>query len=205
MATCYRGCPRGQRLDPAFMCGDCLTQKEIYEKYYPQWADPYDVQLAATEGFNAQIGPRWKLCPFDSRIKEMQCGNGRRWNELACECFELAKCKIGCPMGTELDPTQRCSCEDIKEIRKRLYPDWATEDDIRSANDAMYNRPRSQPLEVQLERPDTWPKCEPYFRCEVGQMKNELACQCFAAITCASACGKDFKLDPVGGCKCISD
>jgi len=38
------------RLDPAQDCGDCYTQKQEFTKYYPGWADPYDVKLAADEG-----------------------------------------------------------------------------------------------------------------------------------------------------------
>jgi len=48
---CLKVCPgEGMRLDPAQDCGDCYTQKQEFTKYYPGWADPYDVKLAADEG-----------------------------------------------------------------------------------------------------------------------------------------------------------
>ena len=38
------------RLDPAQSCGDCYTQKQEFIKYYPSWADPYDVETAEDAG-----------------------------------------------------------------------------------------------------------------------------------------------------------
>lgn len=38
------------RIDPAAFCGDCMSQKTEHFKYYPTWADPYDVKRAESEG-----------------------------------------------------------------------------------------------------------------------------------------------------------
>lgn len=40
-----------------------------------------------------------------------------------------------------------CECVDSQEIKEELYPDWATDEDIRSAYSAMYERPKPEPVD----------------------------------------------------------
>jgi len=39
-------------LDPTQQCGvaECIRVPEIYENYYPEWANPLDVEVAEIDG-----------------------------------------------------------------------------------------------------------------------------------------------------------
>ena len=49
---CEKGCAPGTALDPSKSCGDCMPQTEIYSQFYPEWANPYDVEKARKAGLN---------------------------------------------------------------------------------------------------------------------------------------------------------
>lgn len=52
------------------------------------------------------------------------------WDEQACICAPLKKCRVFCPEGQGLDPREVCSCIDQSEI-DALYecePDQETEE-----------------------------------------------------------------------------
>lgn len=83
----------------------------------------------------------------------------------------MAKCRIMCQPGTELNPLAMCECADSKELRAELYPDWVTDGDIRGANDAGWEN---------YKNPEGfWPICD--VECEDSFYLNELACKCFVA------------------------
>ena len=50
MSQCRKGCEPGYFLDPSQMCGECMTQAQIFDEYYPEWAEVYDVVLAQKQG-----------------------------------------------------------------------------------------------------------------------------------------------------------
>jgi len=88
------------------------------------------------------------------------CPLGEYWNELSCQCFVMLKCKISCSEGTELFPMDSCSCVATEEIKAKLYPDWATDEDILEANAAgfkNYKNPNGY-----------WPICDEGLTCEEG-------------------------------------
>ena len=57
------------------------------------------------------------------------CEPGTYWNYLACDCFEMAQCRMGCPEDQDLIPTERCTCAPREEIRA-LFPEWASGEDV---------------------------------------------------------------------------
>ena len=57
------------------------------------------------------------------------CEPGTYWNYLACECFEMDECRMGCPEDQALIPTERCTCAPREEIRA-LFPEWASDEDV---------------------------------------------------------------------------
>lgn len=115
-----------------------MTQKAEYAKYYPSWADPFDVEVAEDEGRQWVTADdekeSWRVCPVDQNPLG-GCTNGL-WNELACECFKKVVCFGSmCEEGEAFDPREGCACRNADELRSELYPYWATNDDIRKAVD----------------------------------------------------------------------
>ena len=49
-----------------------------------------------------------KICDWDT----FQCPKGERYDDDACMCFPLAKCRRFCPQGQGLDPREFCDCID---------------------------------------------------------------------------------------------
>jgi len=43
-----------------------------------------------------------------------------------------------CEEGSAFDPRLGCTCKDASELRADLYPEWATEEDIRKAVNASW-------------------------------------------------------------------
>ena len=57
------------------------------------------------------------------------CEPGTYWNYLACDCFNMAQCRMACPEDQDLIPTERCTCAPREEIRA-LFPEWASAEDV---------------------------------------------------------------------------
>ena len=58
-----------------------------------------------------------------------ECEEGQYWNALACECFNMMQCRMACPEGQDLIPTERCECAPQDAI-KSLFPEWAAPEDV---------------------------------------------------------------------------
>ena len=127
--------------------------------------------VATKDGWNyVETKPKWRVCPFEEHVTD--CPSGQYWNELSCQCFIMIKCKMGCPEGSELIPTGTCSCVPTIDIRAKLYPDWATDEDISASNAAgidNYSNPYGY-----------WPVCDASLTCGAEFYLNELACKCFS-------------------------
>lgn len=52
-----------------------------------------------------------------------------------------------CPAGEVFDPREGCACRNAEELKSELYPDWATEDDIRNAVRAAWEDAGAQNLQ----------------------------------------------------------
>ena len=121
------------------------------------------------------------------------------WNKLACQCFNNYQCKRLCPQpDQELHPLWPCQCVD-KSIIRSLYPDWATEEEIRESNE--------KGRQAAFDRPDDWKVCPrkehlPDSLCPNGYW-NELSCNCFSQIFCMLWCGYGKDMDPTKGCFCM--
>ena len=82
-------------------------------------------------------------------------------------------CKMLCPEGEEFHPLANCECRSVEEIRE-VYPDWASDLDIKYASDAGMDR--------FWNKKDETPSgsCAEYMKCSSGFYVNELACACFS-------------------------
>jgi hypothetical protein len=60
------------------------------------------------------------LCDICDEI--LECEEGFYFDDEACMCFMSAQCKVLCPEGQDLLPTEFCTCVDICEIDS-LYAD----------------------------------------------------------------------------------
>lgn len=99
---------------------------------YPGWATPYDIDQAKLVGTGAVLEEEWQVCPYHENTEK--CEQGQSWNELACKCFTLAKCKKLCTgENEELIDTEMCQCVDKEKAKAELYPTWATDEHIRAA------------------------------------------------------------------------
>ena len=105
----------------------------------PDWMDAADATTGATEG----LGEEWKDKDGDAEGHmgkhewpdcEGQCDKGFYFNPLSCRCFSMAQCKMECPEGEDLCPTERCECRPIDVVRS-LFPEWATPEDVARAED----------------------------------------------------------------------
>ena len=98
-----------------------------------------------------------------------------------------------CPEGQDLHPARGCDCVSNEEIRD-LYPDWATDEDIKQSNidgmnDFFKEPPIPEPeLEPRMKRPEHWPVCKESTRCKEGTWLNELACDCMQEYQCNIVC-----------------
>ena len=43
-------CGPGQEMDPTKGCG-CMSAEELRKKYYPSWANEYDISVAIQDGY----------------------------------------------------------------------------------------------------------------------------------------------------------
>jgi len=77
-------------------------------------------------GFNVFYEPSGEeyMCNWGS-----SCEEGQYWNHLACACFNMMQCRMACPDGEDLIPTERCECVPHDTIRG-LFPEWAVEEDV---------------------------------------------------------------------------
>ena len=188
---CMIWCGDGYVNDPKSGCG-CITAQEA-RNIYPKWATPLDIYNSNQEGFDNIVGSEeWRVCPYYDHVTD--CPVGEYWNELACQCFKMASCRIGCREGTQLSPLSTCNCVDSEELRAKLYPDWATDDDIRSANEAGW---------ANYKNPDgIWPTCD--VECSDDFYLNELACKCFSTVKyCFVPC--EVMSMPTSHCGCTED
>ena len=102
---------------------------------------------------------------------------------------------MACPEGSELIPTEMCACAPTDEIKAKIYPEWATYEDMKAADAAgqeNYKNPNG-----------FWPVCDASLSCEEGFYLNELACKCFSLAQCLSPCPK-FNM-PTSPCGCTDD
>ena len=67
-----------------------------------------------------------------------ECANDWEYfNRLACTCLSTLTCgtqQSECPEGEAISPDSFCECKSTEYIRG-LYPEWATEDDIKDSQD----------------------------------------------------------------------
>lgn len=123
-------------IDPSTYCGDCMSQQDVLDKYFPDWANPLDFAISQIDG-KEEILKTWRVCPYVDSYDI--CEDGQYWNELACECFAMYGCNMLCSareFGTILDPRVMCSCIDEHVLNSIIYPDWATQVHILKAEDA---------------------------------------------------------------------
>lgn len=172
---------------------------------YPSWATPYDMETARRAGLGYQD---WQVCPYYDGNTE-KCFMSEYWNELACQCFNMRKCKMNCSAreeGTYLIETDPCLCVNRQIAYAQLYPAWATEEQIQAAGDqaAKYFFNEDQTV-ITYEQPDEW-VCEDAPVCKQDQYFNWLACMCMADIEkCDGYCDNNSARDHAGGCLCITD
>ena len=123
---CMMWCGDDKEMDPTKGCG-CMDYEKLRKTFYPSWATDYDIQLSKKEGFEKyEQLRRIEVCPYiDNKDK---CEAGFYWNPLACKCFSLSHCKMMCPEGQQLSPTEKCTCVKDSQV-DALYPDWASESD----------------------------------------------------------------------------
>jgi len=86
--------------------------------------------ISTKDGWNyPETEPKWAVCPYWKFVDK--CPLGQYWNELACQCFTMhLTCRMACPTGNELIPTEMCSCAPTEDIKTKIYPSWATDEDI---------------------------------------------------------------------------
>lgn len=113
-------------LDPSKTCGNCMPQTEIYSQFYPEWANPYDVEKSRKAGLNPddKSNKKWQVCP-KAEITRDQCPSDL-WNELGCYCNARDQCAIACRDGQVIDPRTGCTCREVDELNAELYPEWAS-------------------------------------------------------------------------------
>jgi len=56
-----------------------------------------------------------------------------------------------CPAGQTFDPRVGCECVDANELKSKLYPDWATDEDIRNAVRAAWENAGAQSFDAEGE------------------------------------------------------
>ena len=56
-----------------------------------------------------------------------------------------------CPAGQTFDPRVGCECVDANELKSKLYPDWATDEDIRNAVRAAWENAGAQSFDSESE------------------------------------------------------
>ena len=56
---------------------------------------------------------RQGMCPFGM---DTTCDLGFFWNDLACKCFSVRQCRLGCPDDQVLNPTEACECVDYDVV-----------------------------------------------------------------------------------------
>lgn len=83
---------------------------------YPRWATPFDIWEAQDEGLRHVSGQKtWRVCPYERHVAD--CPSGQYWNELSCQCFHMASCRLGCQEGFELSPLAMCECANSAELK----------------------------------------------------------------------------------------
>ena len=54
-----------------------MSFTDVYEKFYPAWASPDDVQLAERDGLTKQFVDkltRYRVCPYGEDSESQECG-----------------------------------------------------------------------------------------------------------------------------------
>ena len=93
-----------------------------------------------------------------------------------CRCMYKAQCKMMCPQGQALMPTEECRCADLSEIAA-LYPDNKRVPDYIQRWKEQAVKDRQCPNKSKTI-------------CEEGQYFDDLACQCFYEDLCEPECGE---------------
>jgi len=74
--------------------------------------------------------PREKYMPYGCPVPNTY------WDELAGQCLTaIHNCTKGCPQKMDFDPnpSKTCQCVDIKKIKKKYFPSWATDSQMAMA------------------------------------------------------------------------
>lgn len=117
-----------------------------------------------------------KMCTVD----EPQCEAGEVWDDNACMCFGLMKCRMMCPPGQMLDPRYPCECVDVSVVKdlEMCGPD----------------EPR-----IVICFPEPFPYPEPVLPPVIELPPPKIVDQCFLTVDdCPSA---NFDVNPVT-CQC---
>ena len=189
VAKCKQ-CPAGQTYDPRVLC-KCIP---IHEKEAMNRCGNWKAKDKAKELKKIALefkcdNQGYKKCP----IKHKSCPQGSVYDDEACACFTLAKCRKMCPPGQALDPREMCSCIPIaeKEALNRCG-DWKEKD-------------AAKKVELEFKCDDNGYKRCPvkHQNCPKGSFYNDKACTCFTHLKCRKMCPPGQALDPREVCSCI--
>ena len=112
------------------------------------------------------------------------CPDGWQFNGYSCQCFNLLKCRKGCPPDQGLDPFDKCECWAADKIRG-LFPDSVTDEEIQQSY--IYWGTGSDWPARQATTTDVWHDIESVFDMDfaVGSQRQGLllASAAFTAIS----------------------
>ena len=76
------------------------------------------IEIEIVEPKPVEIIQLFKTCDADGNkiCPTAKCMEGSFWDDKACICAPLVKCRKLCPPGQGLDPREVCSCIDYSEI-----------------------------------------------------------------------------------------
>ena len=131
----------------------------------------------------------WPACDADAPTS---CSDDSYLNPVACKCFVKIRCSDECAEGSDLIPTEACTCAPFADI-KALYPSWVNSGEIVSAAERVG-------LTAAVPEVHDWKVCEDrgILRCDDDEKQywNELTCNChyISHVSCELQCpdGQDF-------------
>ena len=108
---------------------------------------------ATSIGYPPQIEPELEDVPCDAdgnKIcpKAQKCDRGEYYDDKACTCFPLMKCRIACPNGQNLDPRFSCKCVAQSVIDELYQCEPDEEDDPFGFSDlnSVFEQPKPVPV-----------------------------------------------------------